>query len=194
MREAGLKLLAAAPGEHVLEIGFGTGHILADLPTRPADGKVFGIDISENMLDHARGVLSNKGLIDRVSLDCGDAKASPTVTTRWTGYSCASPWNCSTRRTFLRCWQSASGFCGRRADRRRGRIQGRQGRFHDSCLRVDTSPLSQPDGLPADLCSPRTGGDGLCHRGLADGIDVGSRGDREGQKARLSARVSSIVQ
>ena len=78
MREAGLKLLAAAPGEHVLEIGFGTGHILAELahavgPT----GRVFGIDISEKMLAHAKDVLSNQGLIDRASLDCGDAEKLP---------------------------------------------------------------------------------------------------------------------
>ena len=55
-RATGLKLLAAAPGEHVLEIGFGTGHILAELanPVGPT-GKIFGIDLSENMLDHARG-------------------------------------------------------------------------------------------------------------------------------------------
>jgi demethylmenaquinone methyltransferase/2-methoxy-6-polyprenyl-1,4-benzoquinol methylase len=78
MREAGLKLLATAPGERVLEIGFGTGHILAELahavgPT----GRVFGIDISDNMLAHARDLLSNKGLMDRVSLDCGDAEKLP---------------------------------------------------------------------------------------------------------------------
>ena len=78
MRETGLRLLAAAPGEHVLEIGFGTGHILAELANAVGPtGKVFGIDISENMLDHAKGVLSNEGLIDRVSLDCGDAESLP---------------------------------------------------------------------------------------------------------------------
>jgi demethylmenaquinone methyltransferase/2-methoxy-6-polyprenyl-1,4-benzoquinol methylase len=78
LREAGMKLLATVPGEHMLEIGFGTGHILAELANAVGPtGKVFGIDISENMLDHARGVLSNKGLIDRVSLDCGDAESLP---------------------------------------------------------------------------------------------------------------------
>ena len=78
MREAGLRLLAAAPGEHVLEIGFGTGHILAELADAVGPtGRVFGIDISENMLAHARDVLGNKGLMDRVSLDCGDAEKLP---------------------------------------------------------------------------------------------------------------------
>ena len=78
MREAGLKLLAAGPREHVLEIGFGTGHILAELASAVGPtGKVFGIDISENMLAHAKDVLSNQGLIDRASLECGDAEKLP---------------------------------------------------------------------------------------------------------------------
>jgi len=78
MREAGLRLLAAAPGEQVLEIGFGTGHILAELANAVGPtGRVFGIDISENMLAHAMDVLSNEGLIDRASLHCGDAESLP---------------------------------------------------------------------------------------------------------------------
>jgi demethylmenaquinone methyltransferase/2-methoxy-6-polyprenyl-1,4-benzoquinol methylase len=78
MREAGLRLLAASPGEHVLEIGFGTGHILAELAKAVGPtGSVFGIDISENMLAHAMDVLSNEGLIDRVSLHCGDVESLP---------------------------------------------------------------------------------------------------------------------
>jgi demethylmenaquinone methyltransferase/2-methoxy-6-polyprenyl-1,4-benzoquinol methylase len=78
IREAGLKMLAAAPDEQVLEIGFGTGHILAELATAVGPtGRVFGIDISENMLDHARGVLSDNGLLGRVSLACGDAESLP---------------------------------------------------------------------------------------------------------------------
>jgi demethylmenaquinone methyltransferase/2-methoxy-6-polyprenyl-1,4-benzoquinol methylase len=78
MREAGIRLLAPAPGEHLLEIGFGTGHILAELANAVGPtGKVFGIDISENMLAHARDLLINKGLMDWVSLDCGDAERLP---------------------------------------------------------------------------------------------------------------------
>ena len=78
LREAGLRLLAAVPGEHVLEIGFGTGHIVAELanvvgPT----GKVFGIDLSENMAARAKDLLSSQGLLDRVSLNCGDAESLP---------------------------------------------------------------------------------------------------------------------
>ena len=78
MREAGLRLLAASPGEHLLEIGFGTGHILAELANVVGPkGRVFGIDISDTMLAHARDVLSKEGLIDRASLECGDAETLP---------------------------------------------------------------------------------------------------------------------
>jgi len=78
LREAGLKLLAAAPGEHVLEIGFGTGHILVELADAVGTtGKVFGIDLSENMLAHAKELLSNQQLVGQVSLVCGDAENLP---------------------------------------------------------------------------------------------------------------------
>jgi demethylmenaquinone methyltransferase/2-methoxy-6-polyprenyl-1,4-benzoquinol methylase len=78
MREAGLRLLAAVPGDRILEIGFGTGHILAELANAVGPtGTVFGIDISENVLAKTRDVLSSKGLIDRASLDCGDAESLP---------------------------------------------------------------------------------------------------------------------
>ncbi len=78
LREAGLRLLAAAPGERLLEIGFGTGHILVELATAVGPtGRVFGIDLSENMLAQAKDLLGDNGLLDRVSLDCGDAESLP---------------------------------------------------------------------------------------------------------------------
>jgi ubiquinone/menaquinone biosynthesis C-methylase UbiE len=78
MREAGLRSLAPAPGEQLLEIGFGTGHILAELANAVGPtGKVFGIDISENMLAHARDLLTRKGLMERAFLECGDAETLP---------------------------------------------------------------------------------------------------------------------
>ena len=97
MREAGIRLLAPAPGEHLLEIGFGTGHILAELANGVGPtGRVFGIDISENMLAHARDLPSNKGLMDRVPSIAATLRSFLIARARWTGYSCASPWNCST--------------------------------------------------------------------------------------------------
>ena len=78
MREMGIKMLAPAQGEHLLEIGFGTGHVVADLATAVGPtGRVLGVDISESMLDRARTLLEEKSLTDRVSLDCGDAENLP---------------------------------------------------------------------------------------------------------------------
>lgn len=46
MRDLGIKMLAPATGDRILEIGFGTGHVLVELAkaVRPT-GEVFGIDI-----------------------------------------------------------------------------------------------------------------------------------------------------
>ncbi len=78
MREIGIAKLAPQSGEQVLEIGFGTGHCLMALAkaVRP-DGKVFGIDISDEMLAIARALLEKEGLADRVELTCGDAETMP---------------------------------------------------------------------------------------------------------------------
>ncbi len=65
-------------GERLLEIGFGTGHVLAELAKAVGPtGKVFGIDISENMLAEAKAVVEQEKLADRVSLVCGDAERLP---------------------------------------------------------------------------------------------------------------------
>jgi demethylmenaquinone methyltransferase/2-methoxy-6-polyprenyl-1,4-benzoquinol methylase len=78
MREEGIKMLAPAPGEHLLEIGFGTGHVLVELAKAVGPtGVVFGIDLSENMLAHAQGLLEQENLTDRVKLQCGDAEELP---------------------------------------------------------------------------------------------------------------------
>ncbi len=78
MREVALAMLAPAPGERLLEIGFGTGHVLARLARAVGPtGKVFGIDISENMLAQARELLERESLAERVTLACGDAEDLP---------------------------------------------------------------------------------------------------------------------
>ena len=78
MREKGLARLAARPGEHVLEIGFGTGHCLVELAGAVGpSGTVHGIDISDAMLSRSRELLVNKGLAERVELQCGDAAHMP---------------------------------------------------------------------------------------------------------------------
>lgn len=78
MREIAVKMLAPAPGERLLEIGFGTGHVLAELARAvgPA-GRIFGIDISENMLGQAEELLERENAADRVTLDLGDAADLP---------------------------------------------------------------------------------------------------------------------
>ncbi len=49
--ETGLQLLAIEPGEHVLEIGFGTGHALATLTQRVGDfGLAAGVELSPGMI------------------------------------------------------------------------------------------------------------------------------------------------
>jgi demethylmenaquinone methyltransferase/2-methoxy-6-polyprenyl-1,4-benzoquinol methylase len=78
MREMGLNLLDAQAGEHILEIGFGTGHCLVELArTVGADGRVYGIDISPKMLQRANELLQDHGLDTRVELQEGDAEQLP---------------------------------------------------------------------------------------------------------------------
>jgi ubiquinone/menaquinone biosynthesis C-methylase UbiE len=78
MREAGLELLAAGPGEVLLEVGFGTGHCLVELARAVAPtGKVVGIDIAERMLVETQKLLDQKPVATRVELHCGDAEHLP---------------------------------------------------------------------------------------------------------------------
>ena len=78
VREIGLQMLAATAGEKVLEIGFGTGHCLAELAKWVgATGKVYGIDISENMLALAHDLVQAEDLADRVELRNGHAEHLP---------------------------------------------------------------------------------------------------------------------
>ena len=78
MRRIGLELLAARPGETMLEIGFGTGHCLVELARAVGPtGKVYGIDIAENMVAKAQELVTNEGVGGRVQLTCGDAENLP---------------------------------------------------------------------------------------------------------------------
>lgn len=78
IREAALGLLAAAVGERVLEIGFGTGHCLVSLAKAVgATGKVHGTDLSDEMVELAGLSLTREGLLPRADLICGDACRLP---------------------------------------------------------------------------------------------------------------------
>lgn len=74
----GLQLLGVMEGEKVLEIGFGTGEcILALAESVGNTGKVYGIDISQGMLNQSHSRIEKAGLSNRVELGCGDATKLP---------------------------------------------------------------------------------------------------------------------
>ncbi len=77
-RAAGVRKLDPNEGDVVLEIGFGTGRsILALAGAVGTSGKVYGIDISQGMLDVTRSRVEKAGLTERVVLECGDAAQLP---------------------------------------------------------------------------------------------------------------------
>lgn len=72
--QMGLRLLAITAGESVLEIGYGTGHILQAMTQLVGEeGWVFGLDISTGMSRVARQRLASAGVYSSVQLVCGDA-------------------------------------------------------------------------------------------------------------------------
>jgi len=75
-KDIGLQFLGVRPGETILEIGFGTGKTLLQLARSVGEsGKVYGLDISEGMIEVAGNRLRKEGLFGRVELKCGDATA-----------------------------------------------------------------------------------------------------------------------
>jgi demethylmenaquinone methyltransferase/2-methoxy-6-polyprenyl-1,4-benzoquinol methylase len=78
IRETAFDMLSPAPGERILEIGFGTGHLLSHIAERVGEeGRVYGVDISPEMLRLTELVLDAKKLNSRVELACGDAISLP---------------------------------------------------------------------------------------------------------------------
>jgi ubiquinone/menaquinone biosynthesis C-methylase UbiE len=76
--EMALEHLSFVEGEAVLEIGFGTGHCLRRITkfVGPA-GKVYGIDISPEMIGKTKKRLEKERLANRAELCCGDATCLP---------------------------------------------------------------------------------------------------------------------
>jgi ubiquinone/menaquinone biosynthesis C-methylase UbiE len=77
-KDIGLQKLKARPGETVLEIGFGTGKCILELAQSTGEtGKVYGIDLSQGMLNVAQERVSEAGLAGWVELKRGDAASLP---------------------------------------------------------------------------------------------------------------------
>jgi len=78
LQATGLRLLAPTKGECILEIGFGTGHLVVALARAVApSGKVCGIDLSERMVAIAEARAIAAGVGQTVALCCGDALGLP---------------------------------------------------------------------------------------------------------------------
>jgi ubiquinone/menaquinone biosynthesis C-methylase UbiE len=78
LRQKGLEFLSVASGEVVLEIGIGAGYSLKEIAESVGqNGKIFGIDISPQMLKITRKRLEKVDFMDRVELYEGDARNMP---------------------------------------------------------------------------------------------------------------------
>lgn len=60
------------PGEHVLDLGCGTGWLLVAAKKQSGSGQVVGVDISTKMLEEAHHALMEAGLSESVILHCGN--------------------------------------------------------------------------------------------------------------------------
>jgi S-adenosylmethionine-diacylgycerolhomoserine-N-methlytransferase len=72
-RDRLLDRLAPPHGGSILEIGCGTGRNLIGAARRYTDAKLFGIDISQEMLKTALGAMGRMKLDQRVRVACADA-------------------------------------------------------------------------------------------------------------------------
>jgi ubiquinone/menaquinone biosynthesis C-methylase UbiE len=78
VRRAMVEVLRPRPGERILEIGFGTGHVLAALARSVGEsGTVFGIDLSNERVRLSKTKLAGAGLLERCRLRTGDATRLP---------------------------------------------------------------------------------------------------------------------
>ena len=77
-RDAGLQELGVKNGEVVLEIGFGTGDCILPVAHSVGNsGMVYGIDLSDRMVDMTQVKVREAGLSDRTMLMLGDGVKLP---------------------------------------------------------------------------------------------------------------------
>ena len=74
-RDEAITRLRPAPGDKVLEIGCGTGRNLVKLAQAYPEARLFGVDVSQEMLATAAASAARAGLASRVALSQADAKA-----------------------------------------------------------------------------------------------------------------------
>jgi S-adenosylmethionine-diacylgycerolhomoserine-N-methlytransferase len=67
--------LRPAPGSNILEIGCGTGRNLVLAAQRYPNARLFGVDVSTEMLTSAISAISRRGLSQRIRVAHGDATA-----------------------------------------------------------------------------------------------------------------------
>lgn len=72
-RDALIRELDPPPGGSILEIGCGTGRNLIAAARRYPDARLYGLDISGQMLETARQSIARSGLSGRIMLARGDA-------------------------------------------------------------------------------------------------------------------------
>jgi SAM-dependent methyltransferase len=73
LNEALRRACAISPGEHVLDIGCGTGLTTREAARAAADGSALGIDTSAAMITRARELARTEGL-GNIRFECGDAQ------------------------------------------------------------------------------------------------------------------------
>ncbi len=74
-RDEALRRLRPAPGDKVLEIGCGTGRNLVQLARAYPHARLFGLDVSREMLATAAASSARAGAASRIALAQGDAAA-----------------------------------------------------------------------------------------------------------------------
>ena len=76
--QMGVERLSVKEGDVVLEIGIGTGESIIEFAKLVGEsGKIYGVDISQGMLDVTKMKLKKKGFLDRVELIKKDAVILP---------------------------------------------------------------------------------------------------------------------